>query len=214
MAKREDLDKILATASSALNKREELQRILSEKDELEEKLANEELTAESVSNLIDKGILVSKKLLSFGKTDDAALLLALLLKRATELNLENLKKTLLGDMIKIVSNLIKEALVWETYNKAFLFSIIHDILINYGIDSIQVEETKDFDKYLIKIDENLERVNSALIQLKNDVTSLTVAPNKDAVRDLKNKYSDTLKQLREEKTLEIIIYLLDGLAQE
>ena len=214
MAKREDLDKILATASSALNKREELQRVLSEKEELETELQKEDVPVESISNLIDKGMLVAKRLLNFGKSDEAALLLSMLLEKASSLSLSDMKEILLEDMLKIVINLVKESLVWETYNKAFLFSIIYDILINYGAETESIEGVSDFDKYLIKIEENSERISSILVQLKNDVTSLTVSPNRKSIEELKEKYVEGLKKLREEKTLGIIINLLNGLARE
>ncbi len=204
----EDLDKIIATASSALNKRLEYQKILNEKKEIEEQLGDENLDVEKVTNLIDKGIILSKKLISFGNSDDAILLLSNLLVAVSKFELNDFKNAIIDDITKISENALKEAIAWENFNEALMYALICDVLANYSSKKI-VEE---IEKELLKIEENLERIRGDLIKLKNEISALLVNPNSDAMSEISRKYEDNLKSSSEKKLLKTVINLLKALS--
>ncbi len=208
MDKKDNLDKILATASSAINKREELSKLMKEKEEILRK-ADEIQSGNEAVLLIDKGLLLSKKMASFGKNEDSMLVLSKLLELAKRLKLDEDAKNVFNTLTSYVRKLVKESLVWENYNKAYIYIMINEILENYGIEG----EISKIEEEILKVEANLTRVKGKLLDAKNDALSLVINPNKELINAFRDSYKDLFTELKAETELNIIINLLSGLTQ-
>jgi len=205
MPKNSDMDKIIATASSALTKREELLKIISEKDELLMKIEKREFNEEELVDLLDKSLILSKKLLTYGIGEDALYLLSNIVALSHKFGVKELFEKAHEEIKKILKVLINEALNWNNFDQAILFAIMIDILENYA----QTIDDK-LDNLLLKVDENLELAKKELVDIRNDITSLLLNLSSEAIEEIKNRLEKL--EIKSNKIIKAIIKLLEGLS--